>query len=160
MKQYNKQTITCKQANSNSFACVFAHSQTLQFSDRQLAVTIAARPEFIAHRQTSMPSVVLAFCLVLVVVVVDLLAVGSAWYLSATRASESARAMQEQHRASMLQACKQAHERTIAYACHQLRCATVVAVHHLSNCTTPVYALVIYFTYLLFYCFTAHAKSA
>ena len=95
--------------------------QILRFAERDLLVTIAARPEFITKRRTNLPEVVLVFCLVLVVVLVGLLVVGVAIQQARSREKEQRRLAEEQHRMKLAEASKQAHERTIAYACHQLR---------------------------------------
>ena len=97
-------------------------SQSLRFGERDLVVTIAARPEFISKRRSNLPEVVLAFCLVLVVVLVGLLVVGVVILQARARTKEQRRLAEEKHRIMLAEASKQAHERTIAYACHQLRC--------------------------------------
>ena len=97
----------------------------MRFAERDLLVTIAARPEFITKRRTNLPEVVLVFCLVLVVVLVGLLVVGVAIQQARSREKEQRRLAEEQHRMKLAEASKQAHERTIAYACHQLRYGSV-----------------------------------
>ena len=100
--------------------------QSLRFGMRELSVTMVALPEFVSARRTNLPEVVLAFCLVLVTVLVGLIVVGAAIHNARVKAEEQRRSVEEQHKASLLKASTQAYERTIAYACHQLRSARLL----------------------------------
>ena len=95
--------------------------QHLKFGGRALSVQIAARPEFVAGRRSTMPSFVLAFAIGMVVIVVSLLALMALVQFTREQPELRRRIMQEQHKMSLVEASKAAHEKTIAYACHQLR---------------------------------------
>ena len=97
------------------------HDQDIDFGDREFTVTIAARPEFIARRQSSLPQVVLGFALGIVVVMVSLGVVMAVVQVIRARAALNAAVTHEKHKTSLIEASKAAHEKTIAYACHQLR---------------------------------------
>ena len=95
--------------------------QFVQFADRRLQVEIAARPEFISRRRTSMPTFVLGLSLGMVLVLVCLLSAVLFIQVGRSRAAIRQRIVEEEHKKSVVQAAKEAHEKTIAYACHQLR---------------------------------------